>query len=118
MQANHIMPRARRLRFKGCRRDPFRSGRNNRIASNSVMRRCPLHDRSSTESGSQLAMLRCLPITDICSVANCSLFDYLVGGGEQGRRHGEAQRLGGDEIDDKIELGWLLDRNVARLGAA
>src|SRR6516162_9069142 len=45
-------------------------------------------------------------------------FDYLVGGGEQGRRHGEAQRLGGDEIDDKIELGWLLDRNVARLGAA
>jgi hypothetical protein len=61
---------------------------------------------------------RDVPITDICSAANCSLFDYLVGGGEQGRRHGEAQRLRGDEIDDKIELGWLLDRNVARLGAA
>jgi hypothetical protein len=28
MQANHIMPRARRLQFKECRRDPFRSGRN------------------------------------------------------------------------------------------
>ena len=36
----------------------------------------------------------------------------------QAGRHGEAERLGGLEINDQIELGWLLDREVSRLGAA
>ena len=44
--------------------------------------------------------------------------DHLVGKGEELVRHGEAERLCGGQVDDKIELGWLLDRNVARLGAA
>jgi hypothetical protein len=29
-----------------------------------------------------------------------SLFDHLVGAGEHGRRHGEAERLRGPKIDD------------------
>ena len=33
------------------------------------------------------------------------------------RRHVEAERLGGLEIDDQFELGRLLDRQVGRLGA-
>ncbi len=41
-----------------------------------------------------------------------SLFDHLVGAGEQGRWHVEAERLGRSQIDDKLEFGWLLDRDV------
>ena len=41
--------------------------------------------------------------------ANAPLFDDLVGGGEQQRRHGEAEHPGSLEVDDQLELGWLLD---------
>src|SRR5580700_10932128 len=45
-------------------------------------------------------------------------FDHLVGKGEKCRRNSEAQGLGGFEVDDEIELGWLLHRYIAGLGAA
>jgi hypothetical protein len=38
-----------------------------------------------------------------------SLFDHLVGESEQLRRHVEAQRLGGHEIDDKLEFDRLFN---------
>src|SRR5947209_8103442 len=40
--------------------------------------------------------------------------DHLVGGGEQRRRHGEAERLGSPEVNDEVELGRLLYRHVGR----
>src|SRR5262245_28054399 len=46
-----------------------------------------------------------------------SSFDHLVGGGEQCGRNGEAERLSGLEIDDKLEFGRLFDRQIAGIGA-
>jgi hypothetical protein len=36
--------------------------------------------------------------------------DHLVGGGEQGLREFQAKRLGGLEVEDKLEFGRLLNR--------
>jgi hypothetical protein len=43
------------------------------------------------------------------------LFDHLVSNGEQPRREGDAESLGGFEIDDKQKLGRLHDGQVRRL---
>jgi hypothetical protein len=42
------------------------------------------------------------------------LFDHLVGKREQGRRHVDAKRLGGLEVNDQLELGRLHNRQVGR----
>src|SRR5947209_4704320 len=44
-------------------------------------------------------------------------FNHLIGGREQHRRHGEAERLRGLEIDDKFELGRLLNGKIGWIGA-
>src|SRR5262245_134597 len=43
-------------------------------------------------------------------------FDHLVGAGENRVWHGQAEGLGGLEIDDELEPGRQLDRQLARLG--
>ena len=48
--------------------------------------------------------------------AKTALFDHLVGAGDERRRHCEAERLGGLEVDHKLvfsrclhrQVGWLL----------
>ena len=45
------------------------------------------------------------------------LFDNLVGKREQGRGHGDTERLCGFLIDHQSELARLLDWEIAGLGA-
>src|SRR6516164_8952395 len=51
------------------------------------------------------------------SAANACLFDHLVGAGEQGRRHIEAERTRRRQVDDEVELVYLHHRQVGGLFA-
>jgi hypothetical protein len=44
----------------------------------------------------------------------CSI-DQLVGGGLQSQRDSQAERLGGLEVDDQLDFGGLLHRQIGRL---
>ena len=48
------------------------------------------------------------PRQQAAAIRGGSSFDDLVGAGEDRWRHGEAERLGGLEIDDQLECGRLL----------
>ena len=47
-----------------------------------------------------------------------SSFDHLVGAQQERFRDRQAERLGGREIDDELEFGRLLDRDIAGLRPA
>jgi hypothetical protein len=49
------------------------------------------------------------------SLSLVRLFDHLVGAGEQGRREGDAKGLRRLEVQNEIEPGRLLDREVPRI---
>jgi len=61
-----------------------------------------------------------VPQADVSRCSNIrlqkpDLFDHLVGATEQREREGDAKRPGGLEINDQLDLGGLLDRQLSRL---
>ena len=55
--------------------------------------------------------------TRVLGLPSAASLDHLGGAGEEGRRDRQAERVGGLEIQDQLEVRGLLDRKVARLGA-
>src|SRR5262245_29453648 len=54
------------------------------------------------------------PKADSCSR---SLFDHLVGAGDERGRHGETKRFRSLEIDDQLQLGREFHRKITRFGS-
>jgi hypothetical protein len=61
--------------------------------------------------------VRFVPKADIGGAKN-RLLNHLIGSSEQRLSNCQAKRLGGLEIDEHLEFGGLLNRNITRFGSA
>ena len=56
--------------------------------------------------------VRYVPTSDNAPQQSASLFDHLIGAGEQLWRYGDAKCLGGLEVDHELELSRLFNRPI------
>src|SRR5215831_12855064 len=50
------------------------------------------------------------PPSSVMNARAASSFDHLVGARQECLRNRKAKSVGGSQVDDEIESGWLLDR--------
>jgi hypothetical protein len=72
----------------------------------------PRHVRFTPKSGHSAARLGC-PLS--AKSGHSQLFDHLVGGGENGLRYRETERLKSLSVDEQFKLDRNLHRQVRRL---
>ena len=58
--------------------------------------------------------IRLPPSAVFATIKKNQLFNDFVGGGREGHRHVDAQGPGGLEVEDKLKLGCLYHRQLAR----
>jgi hypothetical protein len=80
-----------------------------------LRRKQPLPSPWSNHHVRPLAVVRPSPASSQNRSFAWRLLDDLVGAGEDRWRDGQAERSGGLEIDDQLESGRLLDRQIGRL---
>src|SRR4029450_3778493 len=78
----------------------------------------PRRARDRRQRGSARGQMQKLSTGKFHFCTSLTSLDHLVGAGEQRRRHFEAERFCGCEINNEIELSWLLDWDVTRLRPA
>src|SRR5262249_31247165 len=81
---------------------------------------------SDRESGHAQPAMSALPRKRTCAAqtpmsakgqkrTSTRLVDHLIGARDECRGHRDAERLGGLEVNDQLELRGLLDRQITRL---
>src|ERR1700738_3760925 len=70
----------------------------------------PMSAFSDCGQSRRVGYVREVPTTDPCTAANQHAIRSLVGADQERFGEGQAERLGGLEINDQLEFAWLLDR--------
>ena len=64
--------------------------------------------------GTQPRDVRFVPKADSCTAANWRLFDHLIGAAKQRKRYAQTEVLGSFQVDNKLDLGGLLNWKIGR----
>src|SRR5262249_50411933 len=74
-----------------------------------------MHGTTGSAAAPAARCKNCLRVGSFIFKPPFTSFDHLVGAAGQGQRDGDAERLGGLEVEDQLDFGGLHHREVSRL---